>query len=246
MGRILVVDDEPLIRRIIAEELMDEGHEVEQAENGQDAMDLLQQRSYELIVSDVQMPDITGLDLLRISRDQPEPTPFLLITAFTDKGLEEAFANGAQAILSKPIDFEQLHAAITRIKQPLSQRYRAIPPGWQTQRSLSATVVISDDARGIQSEHCAIGRGGIFWACEDDFPKLEACIDMELKDRQGQIVLQAGGLVRWVRSMANQGECLGYAVEFEFFRQASPQFLEFLDKIRCTYMPDRLETNNNM
>ena len=67
-ARILVVDDERSMREMLAILLKREGHEVSVAENGRAAIDLLNQRPFDLVVSDARMPDLDGLEVLRHAR----------------------------------------------------------------------------------------------------------------------------------------------------------------------------------
>ncbi len=84
MGRILVADDEPDMRALLADLLEEAGHQVDQAENGQVAVQQAQSNPPDLVLLDVLMPMMDGLQALRRIRDNPatENLPVILLTAF--------------------------------------------------------------------------------------------------------------------------------------------------------------------
>src|SRR2546430_14421654 len=81
-ARILVVDDERSMREMLAILLKREGHDVAVAENGRAAIDLLNQRPFDLVVSDARMPDIDGLEVLRHARSINPSVIAIMVTAY--------------------------------------------------------------------------------------------------------------------------------------------------------------------
>ena len=71
MSRILVVDDESLMRDFLSESLTSHEYEVDSAENGAKALELMKNESYDVILTDFKMPNATGMDVLRKARDLP-------------------------------------------------------------------------------------------------------------------------------------------------------------------------------
>ncbi len=114
--RILVVDDEENTRIGLSKLLSQEGFEVESAANGNDALDLLAQHKINLVISDINMPDMNGLAFLReLSRKFPS-TSVIMITAYG--GVEsylEAMNLGAYEYLHKPVRLEELRSVIKKI-----------------------------------------------------------------------------------------------------------------------------------
>ena len=121
-ARILVVDDEPLIRETLAEYLGHEGFEVEVCGTGQEALELARARPVEVALCDVQLPDFDGIELLdRLLKISPE-TFVLLITAYgTVENAVQAFQRGAHDYLMKPILLDEV---LSKIRRLLS--YRAL------------------------------------------------------------------------------------------------------------------------
>jgi EAL domain-containing protein (putative c-di-GMP-specific phosphodiesterase class I) len=112
-GTALVVDDEPSVRRDFSRMLQHFGFEVEVAEDGRQAAERLKGRNFEVILSDIEMPHGTGLDLLKVVRRHDLDVPVVLITG--RPGLEtaiEAIEYGAFRYLTKPVDLEELSRVV--------------------------------------------------------------------------------------------------------------------------------------
>src|SRR4051812_28152467 len=107
--RILVVDDERSMRELLAIVLRREGYEVLLAENGRTAIDTLEKESVDLLISDIKMPDMSGVDVLRAAKRVDQDILGIMITAFasTDSAVE-AMRLGACDYLSKPFDVDLL------------------------------------------------------------------------------------------------------------------------------------------
>ncbi|MBN2370112.1 MAG: sigma-54-dependent Fis family transcriptional regulator [Vicinamibacteria bacterium] len=104
MARVLVVDDEEGIRSFLAESLETVGHEVSQAEDGEDALRRLSQNSFHLMITDLRMPGLDGMSLLRRVRSERPEMEIIVLTAFgTVEGAVEAMKLGAMDYLQKPI-----------------------------------------------------------------------------------------------------------------------------------------------
>ena len=113
---ILVVDDEPAFRLFVSTVLRDAGYEVRAAQNGAEALTLLGARHFHLVLTDLKMPDVSGIEILEaVRRDSPE-TPVILITAFgTIESAVEATRKGAADYLLKPLkDPEELRRVVGR------------------------------------------------------------------------------------------------------------------------------------
>ncbi len=105
MARILVVDDEEGVRTFVADALESDGHTVEQASDGVEALARVGEQSFHLVVSDLRMPRMDGLQLLRaIRRDQPEIEVVVLTAHGTIESAVEAMKEGAFDFLQKPVE----------------------------------------------------------------------------------------------------------------------------------------------
>jgi two-component system, NtrC family, response regulator PilR len=108
-SRILVVDDERSMRELLAIVLRREGYEVLLAENGRAAIDLLEREPVDLLISDIKMPDLSGVDVLRAAKKIDQDILGIMITAFAStETAVEAMRLGACDYLSKPFDVDLL------------------------------------------------------------------------------------------------------------------------------------------
>jgi two-component system response regulator FlrC len=116
-GSILVVDDEPAMRLLLSSVLVEEGHDVTAAASGEEALQLIAKRHFHLVLTDLKMPGISGLELLeQVKRDDPG-TAVIILTAFgTVEGAVEAMRIGAVHYLLKPLSNpEELRLSVRRV-----------------------------------------------------------------------------------------------------------------------------------
>jgi two-component system, NtrC family, response regulator AtoC len=140
--RTLVVDDDELTREMLGEVLGRQGHEVIYAADGSEAVRKLAQGSFDLIISDIQMAKVSGLELLdAVARDHPD-TPLILVTAYAEpKAAMDAMSRGAADYLTKPIDLAALIATVQRAldRRKLQRDHRALSREVLGKRSLIGT-----------------------------------------------------------------------------------------------------------
>lgn len=119
---ILCIEDEPDLRRDIADELSEAGYEVVEAQNGLQALDLLETSNPDLILCDISMPGLNGYDVLnairKAEKDHSE-TPFVFLSALGDsREVIQGKRLGADDYLVKPVDFDLLLATVeARLRQ---------------------------------------------------------------------------------------------------------------------------------
>jgi two-component system response regulator AtoC len=107
--RLLIVEDEPDIREFLADRAAVIGAQVTLAANGKEALELVQSRSFEAVLSDIKMPIMTGLELLQRLRELGNNVPFVILTAFGDKTMViDALKLGAFDFIDKPCLDENL------------------------------------------------------------------------------------------------------------------------------------------
>ncbi|HAM73111.1 MAG TPA: sigma-54-dependent Fis family transcriptional regulator [Verrucomicrobiales bacterium] len=112
---ILIVDDDPGQRSLLTAFLRSQGFETLAAASGEEALRVLGQRAIGLMISDVRMPGLTGLETLRLARREHPTLPVLLVTAYADiREAVVAMRDGAVNYLSKPIDLDELLSSVQR------------------------------------------------------------------------------------------------------------------------------------
>lgn len=112
-SRILVVDDEASIREFMEIFLKKEGYEVSLAEDGAKAKDILTKKTFDMVISDLQMPNMTGMELLKYAREAYPETVFVMMTAFgTLENAVEAMKVGAYDYLTKPCKIDEVRLVI--------------------------------------------------------------------------------------------------------------------------------------
>ena len=115
--KVLLVDDDQSIRKGIETFLISENYDVTCCVNGKEAFELCQKEVYDLIVSDMMMPEMNGLDLFINLKNNSINTPFVLITAYASvEDAVKAMKLGAEDYLSKPLNLEELKLKIEKIK----------------------------------------------------------------------------------------------------------------------------------
>lgn len=116
VAKILVVDDEELIRNCIAEVINILGHEDCNAENGQDALEQLAGNSIDIVITDIHMPGMDGIQLLRHIKDRHPHVDVLVTTgSFGKYGVAEINEEGAADYLPKPFDIKELQTKLNRV-----------------------------------------------------------------------------------------------------------------------------------
>jgi DNA-binding NtrC family response regulator len=115
MPNILVVEDKDSMRNMLYDTLTEEGHRVDAASDGRQAIDLVSNKSYDLVLTDLRMPDIDGLEVLSRVKEADQETSVIVMTAYgTIEDAVQAMKVGAFDFLTKPFDTEHLCVLINR------------------------------------------------------------------------------------------------------------------------------------
>lgn len=132
MAKILIADDEQNLRTVVQKEMARQGHDVETASNGEAAWDLLKEQEFDVLLSDINMPRLDGIELLRRLREKCDNPPevIMLTGQATVENAIEAMKLGAYDYLTKPYSITELSALVNQAaeKQKLkidNQRLRA-------------------------------------------------------------------------------------------------------------------------
>ena len=126
--RILIVDDDPGQRSLLDSFLRSQGFETVPVASGEQALKVLRAGGVSMMISDVRMPGLSGLETMRLARQEHAVLPILLVTAYADiREAVGAMRDGALNYLAKPIDLDELLATVqqaTGIAQPAPLKFR--------------------------------------------------------------------------------------------------------------------------
>jgi CheY-like chemotaxis protein len=117
MPRILVVDDEPDVRELVEALLAGQGYEIDGADGGKAALECLSQQAYDVVVSDLRMPDVDGVAVYRAVQNQPAPRPAMLfMSGFTNAAEFVPFLRETGTpVVAKPFDVNELRSVVRRL-----------------------------------------------------------------------------------------------------------------------------------
>ena len=111
MKRILIAEDEVYVR-FLYKEALSQDYETEEAEDGFEALEMIESEDYDLIILDINMPMITGLEVLKRLKDKGLNRKIVVISAYGKAKKKEALELGAIDYLEKPIDLDKLYETI--------------------------------------------------------------------------------------------------------------------------------------
>src|SRR5947208_14849509 len=152
MPNILIVDDELSMRQFLTHLFQREGHTVRVAENGRRAMTLMSEQPADVVISDVKMPDMGGIELLRAARELNSNIEVIMMTAFANEGTaHEAFLLGAFDFVHKPFDNNLLREKVSRaLKQiSLKDENEVLIKGQRARGKLSNIIGQSDQMQAL-------------------------------------------------------------------------------------------------
>ncbi len=171
-ARILVVDDDHNQRTLLETFLKAKGYRTQAAASGEAALQLLSEEPFALMISDVRMPGMSGIETLRRVRQKHPLLPVLLVTAFADiRSAVAAMRDGAVNYLAKPIDFDELIATVRLAVSPGAEPaaeaaapVAPLPPGVVSRSPLlqavfrDAAVIAPSDTRVLITGESGVGK----------------------------------------------------------------------------------------
>ena len=193
---ILLVDDEPDLRTIIAEWFRREGCHVLVAEDGAQALQIISANQVDVVVSDVRMPVMDGITLLKKIKTSGYQSSVMFVSGFTDViKPRESYDLGVEAVMSKPVERRHLIKAVTRILAERDELWR-FPPSEKAEAILDVTF--DSLATALSQGLLKLGRGGL---CIHSTRNLaEGPIDLLLDFKAEKRRVTGQGIVRWIAS----------------------------------------------
>lgn len=191
---VLIVDDESMLLEIFSEWLQEEGCRVFTAGDGAAALQILRSHHVDVIVSDVRMPIMDGILLLKnlaTLSQRNHPPKMIFISGFTDLEPREAFHLGVEAILQKPVDRAQFVGTVRRTLRSREETWSESP----APVGLPLHVALPRVSAAIEQGRIAFGRGGFCLYFTSLVREGPVRFDLEF---EGEKVSFAGhGLTRW-------------------------------------------------
>lgn len=149
--RILVVDDEENVRRMLMTAFALQGHETLSASNGDDALQSFSDSPPDVVLMDIRMPEMNGIDALKAMRERHPRIPVILMTAYAEvETAVEALRSGAFDYVIKPFDLDEINLLIHRalqmqaMKQEIRSLHQALSTSWQWGHILTHSPAMMD------------------------------------------------------------------------------------------------------
>jgi DNA-binding NtrC family response regulator len=152
MSNLLIVDDEQSYRQLLTLVFEGDGHSIRTAKNGREALAILQAEPADVIITDVKMPDMNGIELLRAARENSPDVGVVLMTAFaTVDTAREAFKLGADDFIQKPFDVEELKVIVKKAfeRQTLIVENKAFKRAQRERGSVKNIIGHSDKMQAV-------------------------------------------------------------------------------------------------
>lgn len=147
---LLVVDDSPATLEVLRRNLTDRGFRVFAAPGAEAALEILEREAIDLVITDMKMPRVSGLELVRHVRENHRDVEVMMITGFASiQGAVEAVKSGAEEYLAKPFTDEELFAAVDRSLGRLRDRRRRQAGALHTPRTPTGLLGNSDAMAGV-------------------------------------------------------------------------------------------------
>ncbi len=233
---VLFVEDEPFLRESMCAWLEQKTGRTFCAEHGEQALEILAANKIDLVVSDVRMPVMDGIALVKKIRLVESGPRFILITGFSDLSLREAYEMGVDAILEKPINREDLLHA-------MQQSLAAPDELWQTgstaEPGMKLSISFPSLAAALKEKNIAFGRRGFCLKSPEALREGPVNFVVEFKDDRR--ILSGQGVVRW--AAAREGQA---GIEITRLDDASRPWILDLMKQRAAvaYIPGSTAARN--
>ena len=210
--KVLIVDDEPDLLNVLGELFSLFGYEVLSAENGEKAWAKLQANDIDVVLTDVRMPVLDGLDLVHRIRARDRFRPVVMMTSgYTDHMPENLYAAGANGFLSKPFGASGVRDAFVQASVTPERR-------WAQARAGGNHVTLRREAPNFEVPgKLSLGTGGMFWSLEGPAPRVGQLVDFVIATAGDE--WKGQGIVRWVRPRGAD-RVAGCGIEFLYLEDA--------------------------
>ena len=223
--RVLIVDDEEDLREIFRESLEEQGFEVFEASSGNEAIQFIKSERVNGIITDVRMPDGTGLDFLEyIQNISANDMIILLMTGFSDIHPEDAYDKGASALLKKPVDPDIIIQSLKQLERLKTHSRKIRPPRYA---SAHAARIRPMGGEYSECQLVNISRGGFLASIEKLQLEMNSEVEFEIQANP-QIVVCGKAYIRRLVYPTKVQPKSQFGVEFQDLSEPAKKDLQFL------------------
>lgn len=228
--RLLLVDDDTALLQSLSSLFRFFRFNVTTAENGQVAWDLLQKSQFDIVLTDIRMPKMSGFSLLQKIRERDPVQPKVMMSSgFADYSLEDLYANGVDGFFSKPF-------ASAFVRDCLNQSLLNPRERWAKPHGRVGLPIIEREFNSFKeasSAHdFALGRSGFFVGSQGEKLKIGDWVDFEIKFAQSIpfSTFTGSGIVQWTRPVKGTNGPPGFGVEIQHLKE--PTLGKYVDWLR--------------
>ena len=160
--RILIVDDEIELAEIIKETFQEEGILADSCASGREALVALGQHRYDAVLTDIKMPKMDGLDLLKEIKSKPNSPAVVLMSAYETLAIEDLHHQGASDFIPKPFSSKDALQLVSRAAIPASDRWKADSLFRPTNSEMFLGLKFNSIEDAILEGSIHLGSGGLF------------------------------------------------------------------------------------
>jgi len=222
--KLLVVDDESGIRDSLKDFFELEGFHVVSSDSGSRALEVLKKDTFDVVLSDIRMPEGDGRFLLQSIRQIHAAQPIvILMSGFSDVTPEEAYAEGAVAILTKPFNpVEVMEKIKTHLDDQLNKWNLTYPSVPKYKVKINASSI----EEAVQKQMLSCGQNGLFLKMDPSGYRVGEDIEIQFNDSE----LSGIGIIRWVRAVESTDRHKGMGIELKSAsNKFKTQFLNLLE-----------------
>ena len=220
--KILVVDDEVELCNIISQRFKIFGYNVDKAYGGEEAWELFQANKYDIVVSDVRMPKMTGDQLVqKIRSHNPVCPAIFFITGYTDLEKAEIFKMGVDGVFGKPFNAANLMSSIRKAIMPLQLRWsvpQPVPPVCKFEWSEAGSNLPPE-----------FGRGGFAIQAQKKPLRVGQRLEFDFANVNDRPAVSGKGIVRWIHSLSYDQSYVGVEIE-NLSSETCKNFVQWLNK----------------
>jgi CheY-like chemotaxis protein len=228
---ILIVDDEDDIIEMLSFDFKKNGYKVLTAANGKAAFEIVNKQKVDVVITDVQMPEWTGLKLLTEIRGVNPHLPLVFfITGFSLISIEEAYDKGVEALFSKPFNRGALLEAVAK-------GLNAMGPNRTTKmrrENASLPFTFSVGQTNVAGKVTNLGMAGVFVEVPKALlPATGQIVNFDLRADEFHYHIRGQGVVRWIREDISETLPTGFGMDLvEFTKGSRVHFLELMNSLR--------------